>query len=697
MADDLTTPVTTPPVSAASRDLKRNVSSGLLWSGIGRVVQQAIQFGLTVILSRLLSPADYGLMAMVMVFTGFAGMLADVGFNSALVQKAEVTEKHINSVFWLSAVTGLFLAGVTCVIAPWLAVFFKSPALIPIFRVISVNFILSGLAGVPYAMLQRNMQFRTIAKIGTVSIFMSGIVGVVFALSGAGTWSLVVQSVVCAILVVVMRWWACPWRPRLECSFSALKDLFGFSGNLYAFTFVNYWARNADNLVVGKYFGASALGAYSRAYGLMLLPVTQIQSVVYQVMLPALSSIQHDKERVKRIFLRAVGVITLLTFPMMLGLCVVASPFVLAVYGAKWNGVTPILQILAIVGLMQSLTSATGLLLMSQGRTDVLFRWWSLFSALVIVSFGVGVMLGSVWALAICYAVANVFYFYPALIISGRVVDLSASEILASVAGPFFTSLGMAGVVYCVALLLPITWPIWLMLTVLVTVGAVVYVMAMVVFKLTAWLDLRQIILGKIKNKKLKRLLKRLRQFSRRFLCGMPRVKQLRMKWEMPQSYKLEFPELPSHYRLVEYSSVAENEWLRLLNSSGEFGTMDHQSLRAELLENLIPGTAVFVKSGDELIGCASVCAVPVYEPYGVLMYVIILPHHRGFGLGRLVAMKSIARANSAGYRRIILHTDDHRIAAIRLYHKLGFEPVYQRAEDRQRWAAVFEKMKLSK
>ena len=309
------------------------------------------------------------------------------------------------------------------------------------------------------------------------------------------------QPILSALITALLRCWACQLLPKPIFVQKALKGLWGFSGHMFGFYFINYWARNADNLIVGKFFGSAALGLYNRAYALMLLPLLQVNSVINQIMLPALSGIQEDKQRVGRIFLRAIGIISLLSSPLMLGMCVVAKPFILTVYGAKWSGVIPILQILALVGLLQSLVSSSGLLLQSQGRSDLLFYWWSLFYTLFIVSFLVGAALGSVLAVARCYAIANLIYAYPALFICGRVVNLPAGKILAASAGPFYAALGMAAVVYVLQWLLPASWPSGLALATLVTVGAAVYAVAVLSCKLTAWEDLRQIIREKTAGK----------------------------------------------------------------------------------------------------------------------------------------------------------------------------------------------------
>jgi PST family polysaccharide transporter len=465
---------------------KHQVFSGLAWSAGGRVAQQVIAFGLTIVLSRLLSPEDYGEMAMVMVFTGFAGMLADAGFTSALVQKQEMAELLTETVFWLNTVSGLLLTAITFAFAPWLAVFFHAPALKTIFRVVAVIFILTSLGNVPGALLQKRMDFRTLVRIDTWSLFLSGVLGVALALSGAGVWSLVAQSLANTFLVSLLRCASCRWLPRWRFSKSALKSVWGYAGNLYGFNLINYWARNADRIVIGKFFGAAPVGLYNRAYGLMLLPITQVNSVISAVVFPAFASIQNDKPRVKRIYLRAIGMVALITFPVMFGLLVTAQPFILAVYGPKWIGVVPLLQILALVGAMQVLINSVGGLYLSQGRTDILLKWGVVFSIVVLLSFGVGLALGSVRAVAVCYCVANILLFYPSLVLGGGVINTRASELLAAVAGPFFASLAMMAVVFAASRVLPPDWRAWWSLAVLVGTGAGVYSALVLAFKLSA-------------------------------------------------------------------------------------------------------------------------------------------------------------------------------------------------------------------
>jgi PST family polysaccharide transporter len=473
----------------AGRDLKSDVTSGLGWTAVGRAAQQIVQFGLSVVLARLLSPKDYGLMAMSMVFTGFAGMLADAGFNTAIVQRKELKESHTHTVFWMTFGSGLALTLITFVLSPWLADFFKAPSLKPIFRVIALNFIFGGIGNVPSALLQRRMQFRRIATIDVSSLLLSGIVGVVMAFVGAGVWSLVGQSVSASLLTSALRCISCRWLPKTTFCRTSLKEIWSFSGNLYGFNFINYWARNADNLLVGKFLGAPSLGIYNRAYALMLLPITQINSVVAQVIFPAFSSIQDDKERVKRIYLRGIAIVALLVFPMMAGLALVAEPFVRTVYGEKWIAVVPLLQIMSCLGATQALVNSTGWIYLSTGRTQRMFYCGTCSAIVVILSFVAGIISGSVVNLAWLYAVANILLFWPGISFAGQVIGMRFREVAGAVQGSFFAACGMAVGVALTQLLLPTTMLPWLALILETLAGAVVYLSLAATFKLKALQD----------------------------------------------------------------------------------------------------------------------------------------------------------------------------------------------------------------
>lgn len=330
------------------------------WTTVAKVVQQALQFGLSIFLMRLLGPEAFGLIGMVLVFTGFATIFSEMGFSSALIQRQEITEAHRSSVFWLTIVVGAFLSILLFAVSPMVARFYGEPLLQPLAAAIALTFLLNAPGAVPRSLLQKRMRFDQIAILQVTASLISGVAAIVSALSGAGVWSLIIQSLIAAGIGSALALWMVDWRPRLVWDATALRDLLRYGAGLTGFNMINYWARSADNLLIGRLMGPVALGLYSRAYSLMLLPLSQIIGVLAPAMFPAMASIQHDKSRTRSIYLRAMRIITLLSFPLMLGLIVVAEPFVIALLGSEWAEVIPLIQILAVVGMTQSLCNPTG-------------------------------------------------------------------------------------------------------------------------------------------------------------------------------------------------------------------------------------------------------------------------------------------------------------------------------------------------
>jgi O-antigen/teichoic acid export membrane protein len=461
--------------------LKRQMLSGIAWSSTGRVGQQVIHFGLTILLARLLLPEDFGLVGMVIVFTGFASLFAEFGFSSALIQRSDITDAHSSSVFWLNVLVGLLLSIGFYFLAPFLAAFYDVPELQPVARALAATFSVASVGIVPTALLQRHMDFKRLARIELLAAALAGAVAIFMALEGLGVWALVAQTLLGALITVVLAFILSGWRPSLSFSHHAVAELLHFSSHLFGFKFINYWARNADNLLVGKLIGSAGLGVYSRAYSLMLLPITQVITVISRVMFPALSLIQDDTKRVRRIYLRAMGMIALITFPMMTGLFVVAEPFVLAVLGAQWAAVIPVLQILCVVGLIQALCNPAGWIYQSQGRTDWMF-WWGLGAAgTLIVAIAIGAAVGTVESVAWAYMIANMFLFYPCIMIPGKLIGMRVSHVMREVSGALACSCVMAGLVWGVGLLLPESWSDGARLAVQVPTGVAVYLLLLFV------------------------------------------------------------------------------------------------------------------------------------------------------------------------------------------------------------------------
>jgi O-antigen/teichoic acid export membrane protein len=493
-------PMAKPTGDASSGgDLSRKTIAGLGWSLGTQVLSQGSRFLISVILARLVAPADFGLLGMVLVFTGFAGLFGDFGFGQSLIQREKIEERHRSSVFWLSMAIGFLLAGITVVAAPLTGHFYREPRLVPVMMLIAVSFPLGSLSIVQKALLSRDMKFRALGLIDVATTVISGLAAILLALRGFGVWCLVWQQILSCVGVVIGVWWMLGWRPHLTFDRGAVAELFGFSANLTGFSVANYWFRNADNLLIGRYFGSAPLGIYSRAYNLMLLPLSQVTWVVAGVMFPALSKLQNDKMRVKDIYIRMVGIIGLITFPMMLGLLVVADHFVLALYGPAWAEVIPVLRIFCILGMAQAISSTVGLIFQSQGRTDWMFWWGSFSGGLSIVGIMIGVWMGSLAAIATCLLLVTILLVIPTFSIAGGLIGMAVREIMRVTSGVLASAAAMAGLVWALGALLPASWPHWKFLAAQVPFGMVVYILLAHLFRLASYQELRTIIVRQVR------------------------------------------------------------------------------------------------------------------------------------------------------------------------------------------------------
>jgi O-antigen/teichoic acid export membrane protein len=474
-------------------DIRGRTITGILWSIFGQVGQQGIRFIVILILARLLMPKEFGLVGMIEVFTGFAAMFGEMGFGAAIIQKQDVEERLLSSVFWLSIVMGVLLTSILAACAPLIAAFYNQRILLPLTLLLSLNFAINSLNIIQNSLLTKKMDFRRLAIINITAITTAGIVAVAMALAGFGVWSLAINTLLTTTFSVILMWSLSGWRPRLIFEWKDVKELIDFSMNLMGSRISTYWTANADNLLIGKYVSATALGVYDRAFSLMVLPRAHISAVLARVMFPALSAIQADKKKVKQVFLRANRAIALITFPMMMGLLMVAKPFILTIYGEKWMAVVPILQIFCLEGMGRSVGTTVGWIYLSQARTDIMFKW-GLFSGVVrVASIIIGLQWGVVGVAIAIVLSGYTILWYPSWVIPGRLINLSFWEVMKNLGGPFWCSVVMAAAVFAFGIILPSDWPEWTRLATQVPLGVVVYVLLIHVFQVRAYREVREL------------------------------------------------------------------------------------------------------------------------------------------------------------------------------------------------------------
>lgn len=420
--------------------VKERAVDGVFWTGVNQVVKVVLRTVIAVTLARLLTPDDYGLMGLIAVFTGFLMMFSDLGFNTALIQRSAIDEAHRSSVFWFNILAGLGISLLIAAGAAWIAAFYGEPRLTGIALAMALPCLIGSAASVQNALFTRDMDFRRIGLIEIVTLAAGGCVAIVMASLGWGVWSLVGLNISSALSSLCLHWTLSAWRPRAFLSRTALVDLSGFSLNLTGFTFINYWIRHTDDLLVGRLFGSVSLGVYAFSYQLLMLPLSEIASVFTRVMMPVLSRLQDDAAAFRRAYLKMVGTIALIVFPAMMGLYVVAEPLIATVFGQKWAGAAPLVKIFALLSLFECAISPTGLILTCKGRTDMFFRWGVVTGALIIASICLGAWLGSVTWIALCFAIASgPLLLYPAYRYTGPLVGLSLGDVVRRVR-PAFTS-----------------------------------------------------------------------------------------------------------------------------------------------------------------------------------------------------------------------------------------------------------------
>jgi PST family polysaccharide transporter len=464
--------------------LKNQAASAVKWSSVSQIARQAMQFITAAILAHLLSPSDFGLLGMATLVTGFITLFQDLGTSAAIIQRKDISDKLLSSIFWINVAFGLLGTVILYLVSPLVANFYHEPKLSEILQVLSLNFFLSGVSILHKSLLQRDLSFNTLAKIEIVAIIFGSIVGIGSALLGAGVWSLVYQTLAIVILTTVLLWVSTSWKPKIIFDWSEVKQISSYSLNLAGVNIFNYFIRNADYLLIGKFLGSKELGYYTLAYRLMLFPLQNISHVIARVMFPVFSQIQDDNAKFRLVYLKATSTIALITFPLMVGLWAVAEPFVLALFGSQWRPVIWLLMILAPVGMAQSVETTVGTIYQAKGRTDWMLRWEFAAGLWTVTAFVIGLRWG-ILGVATAYAISSFASVYPNFAIPFHLIQLRMRDFWAVLWRTLVASLLMLLVLLGLKFLLsPSLLSVWL-LAVLVSTGGIVYL-------LTSWLINRE-------------------------------------------------------------------------------------------------------------------------------------------------------------------------------------------------------------
>lgn len=359
-----------------------------------------------VVLARLLTPEDYGLIAMVAVVTNFSYPFRNLGLSAATIQRPTIDNRQVSTLFWINVGLSVAIMCLTVGFAPVVAWFYGEPRLTWITIAIALGFILSGFAVQHEALLKRQMRFFGLAASEVAAMIMGTVAAISLAWYGAGYWALVSANLVNALSFTVGVWIACRWRPSLPTRNSGVRSMLRFGSNLTANNVINYIARNIDNLLIGRVWGPVQLGLYTRAYQLLLLPLEQISAPIDGVATTALSRLTDAPERYKRAYLRMLEKLAMVTMPAMALMIATSDWLVHVLLGPQWLETGRIFALLGIVGLVEPISNTMGWLLISQARTHHLVQWGLIDGVLSIVSILVGLPWGAI-GVAASYAITG--------------------------------------------------------------------------------------------------------------------------------------------------------------------------------------------------------------------------------------------------------------------------------------------------
>ena len=428
-----------------SADLRGRSVRGGFWTVSSQGAQFIIQSVSTIVLARLLTPADFGLVAMVAAVTVLGQAFADLGLSEATIQSEVINHDQVSTLFWINVAIGIGLMLLTMALAPLLVWFYGEPRLKEITIVMSLTFLIGGLRVQHTALLQRQMQFKSLAFRDAVSAVLGVTVAIVLALRGAGYWAIISLPLAFNFTQMTLSWILVGWIPGPPKRNAKVRSLIVFGSNVAGSYLLGNITGNADSVLIGWYWGAGPLGLYSRAFNLLMLPVRQLSGPIGMVALPTLSRLHDDPDRLARYYLRLLNLITWLAAPIFGFLFVAAEPVIILVLGRRWLEAAPIFQILAIQALAQLVVITSMWLLSSQGHSARLLKLLLITSPIMVASFAIGLRFG-VRGVALAGSLAQVALIPFALKFSFHGTALTLRRFGRSILCPISVSLASVSV-----------------------------------------------------------------------------------------------------------------------------------------------------------------------------------------------------------------------------------------------------------
>lgn len=481
-----------------NQNTKSNILSSLFWKLMERGGTQGIQFIVQIVLARLLSPEEYGIIAIVMVFILLANVFVESGFNTALIQKKDADEVDFSSVLYLSLGVASILYGIIFITAPFIASFYDQPILVKVLRVLSITLFIGAFNSIQNAFVARNMLFKKLFASSLGAVTISGIVGIIAAYSGLGVWALVAQQLTNQLMIAIILWFTVMWRPHLLFSFKRVKVLFSYGSKLLASALIDTLYRDLRTLIIGKMYTPLMLGYYNRGKQFPQLIVSNINGSIQSVMLPALSSHQDNRKRVKEMMRRAIVSSSFLIFPMMVGMAVVAEPLVEIVLTDKWLPAVPFLQIACFTFALWPIHTANLQAINAMGRSDIFLRLEIIKKIMGLIILGISLPFG-VYAIALGGVFSGLIGTFINAYPNKELLNYSYKEQWLDIMPSLLISLIMGGIVYLFNFL---SFPAWQVLILQIVSGGIIYILLAKIFKIESLTYLVETMKQLIKSRK---------------------------------------------------------------------------------------------------------------------------------------------------------------------------------------------------
>lgn len=482
----------------AEQSLKDKTVKGVAWSGIDNVAHFGVSFIVSIVLARLLSPDDYGLLGIITIFTAVCQTLINGGFTSALIRKKDATEDDYNTVFIVNFVMSLSLYVLIFVCSPLIAEFFRREELIALTRVSSFGMIIGALAMVQQTRLTKRIDFKTQTKITITTSVTSGIIGIIMALTGFGVWALVVQVLMTQSLRTVLLWLANKWIPKLRFSSESFHELFGFGWKMMISGLIDTVWKELYQVVVGKFYSPATLGQYTRAKQFSTLFSSNLTSVIQRVTYPVLSNIQDDKERMVAAYRKIIKITMFVTAISMFFLGAISEPLLYCLIGPKWHEAAVYLPLICITGSTYPLHAINLNMLQVQGRSDLFLGLEIVKKIIGIAPLSVCVFYGILPMLYTSILTTIIAYFLNSYY-SGKLIGYSSWMQIKDIAPSYGLATLLALSVFFLKF---ITVSYWIVLPTQIILGFIVLICICQKTKIEEYVELKRMVEPYYKKKK---------------------------------------------------------------------------------------------------------------------------------------------------------------------------------------------------